>query len=320
MKKRYLVLAALLVTAVAVAGCGKKKGEDTTQDAQVTVAPAEDTDTAQTEDGSLVEMQKSEEEDIQNVIGEKTTTASKLVIINGTGATVKGLYIRPTTDDDDDWGTELINGLFTLADEDKALYYYEPDEKDADGNTVTSYDIRIVYEDEDYTDCYFRKLPLKQISQITLRMEGTVEDGIPYATYLTGSSKKETSTLSEVMARLGLDDSDNSDDSSSDTDSDENTVTPTPQGSTSTETPATVTPQPTQAPSADTDPDDSSADAAKQYIGQPLSSLVAALGDANGSDYENEPETGETGYHYYDSFTVSTTVDESGNEIVAGVW
>ena len=59
---------------------------------------------------------------------------------------------------------------------------------------------------------------------------------------------------------------------------------------------------------------------AKQYIGQPLSSLIAALGDANGSDYENEPETGETGYHYYDTFTVSTTVDESGNEVVAGVW
>ena len=52
-------------------------------------------------------------------------------------------------------------------------------------------------------------------------------------------------------------------------------------------------------------------DKAKQYIGQPLSSPVAALGEATGSDYENEPETGETGYHYYDSFTVSTTVDDS---------
>ena len=314
MKKRYLVLAALLLTAMAVAGCGKKKGEDTAKDAQVTVAPAENTDTAQADEDSLVEMQKSEEEDIKNIIGDKTTTSSKLVLINGTGATVKGLYIRPTTDDDDDWGTELINGMFTLADGDKALYYYEPDEKDADGNTVTSYDIRIVYEDEDYTDCYFRKLPLKLITQITLCMDGTAEDGIPYATYLTGSSKKETSTLSEVMARLGLDDSDSSED-----DSDENNVTPTPQETAPTVSP-TENPQPTQTPSADTDPDDSSADAAKQYIGQPLSSLVAALGDANGSDYENEPETGETGYHYYDSFTVSTTVDDSGNEIVAGVW
>ena len=314
MKKRYLVLAALLLTAMAVAGCGKKKGEDTAKDAQVTVAPAENTDTAQADEDSLVEMQKSEEEDIKNIIGDKTTTSSKLVLINGTGATVKGLYIRPTTDDDDDWGTELINGLFTLADGDKALYYYEPNEKDADGNTVTSYDIRIVYEDEDYTDCYFRKLPLKLITQITLCMDGTAEDGIPYATYLTGSSKKETSTLSEVMARLGLDDSDSSED-----DSDENNVTPTPQETAPTVSP-TENPQPTQTPSADTNPDDSSADAAKQYIGQPLSSLVAALGDANGSDYENEPETGETGYHYYDSFTVSTTVDDSGNEIVAGVW
>ena len=77
------------------------------------------------------------------------------------------------------------------------------DEKDADGNAVTSYDIRIVYcEDESYTDCYFRKLPLRTtISKITLHMDGTAEDGIPYATYLTRmAGKTETSTL--VMSSL----------------------------------------------------------------------------------------------------------------------
>ena len=243
--------------------------------------------------------------------------------VNGTGSSIKGLYVRPTTDDDDDWGTELINGLFTLADGDKALYYYDGSAKDADGNAVTSYDIRIVYEDEDLTDCYFRKLPLTMITQITLRMDGTGDDAIPYATYLTGSSKKETSTLSEVKARLGLDDSEGD----SESEDDESDVTPTPEPADPTTAPSDD-PSPTQAPSdnnngngsTDTDPDDASADIAKKYIGQPLSSLTAALGEANGSDYENEPETGETGYHYYDTFTVSTTVDESGNEVVAGVW
>lgn len=323
MKKRYVILAALLVTALAAAGCGKKKTEDTGKDGQVTVAPTENTDTASSDDSSLVDMQKSDDADIKNVIGDKTSTASRLILVNGTGAAVKGLYIRPTTDDDDDWGTELINGLFTLNDGDKALYYYEPDEKDADGNAVTSYDIRITYEDEDYTDCYFRKLPLKTISKITLHMDGTAEDGIPYATYLTGTSKTETSTLSEVMARLGLDDSeDSSEDDSQETDT-APTPTSAPQQSGPTAAP-TSAPQPTSTPDnsggSNTAPDDSSADKAKQYIGQPLSSLVAALGEANGSDYENEPETGETGYHYYDSFTVSTTVDDSGNEVVAGVW
>ena len=323
MKKRYVILAALLVTALAAAGCGKKKTEDTGKDDQVTVAPGENTDTASSDDSSLVDMQKSDDADIKNVIGDKTSTASRLILVNGTGAAVKGLYIRPTTDDDDDWGTELINGLFTLNDGDKALYYYEPDEKDADGNAVTSYDIRITYEDEDYTDCYFRKLPLKTISKITLHMDGTAEDGIPYATYLTGTSKTETSTLSEVLARLGLDDSeDSSGDDSQETDT-APTPTSAPQQSGPTAAP-TSAPQPTSTPDnsggSNTAPDDSSADKAKQYIGQPLSSLVAALGEANGSDYENEPETGETGYHYYDSFTVSTTVDDSGNEVVAGVW
>ena len=191
MKKRYLILAAIMITAITAVGCGKKKTEEPKQEAQATVTPAENTDTASSDDSSLVDMQKSDDADIKNVIGDKTSTASKLILVNGTGAAVKGLYIRPTTDDDDDWGTELINGLFTLNDGDKALYYYEPDEKDADGNTVTSYDIRITYEDEDYTDCYFRKLPLKTISKITLHMEGTVEDGIPYATYLTGTRRQK---------------------------------------------------------------------------------------------------------------------------------
>ena len=156
-----------------------------------------------------------------------------------------------------------------MNDGDKALYYYEPDEKDADGNAVTSYDIRITYEDEDYTDCYFRKLPLKTISKITLHMDGTAEDGIPYATYLTGTSKTETSTLSEVMARLGLDDSeDSSEDDSQETDT-APTPTSAPQQSDSTAAP-TSAPQPTSTPDnnggSNTAPDDSSADKAKQYI------------------------------------------------------
>ena len=93
MKKRYVILAALLATAFAAAGCGKSQTDDTGKDAQVTVAPAENTDTASGDDNSLVDMQKSEEEDIKNVIGDKTATASKLIIVNSTGAAVKGLYI-----------------------------------------------------------------------------------------------------------------------------------------------------------------------------------------------------------------------------------
>ena len=66
MKKRYVILAALLVTALAAAGCGKKQTEDTGKDGQVTVAPAENTDTASSDDSSLVDMQKSDDADIKN--------------------------------------------------------------------------------------------------------------------------------------------------------------------------------------------------------------------------------------------------------------
>lgn len=277
MKKRYLVLAALLAVAVTVAGCGKKKSDDTTQEAQVTVVPSQDTDTSDSQDSSLVNMQETKEEDIKNVIGDKTDTASKLILVNDTGYDIANLYIRPTSDEDDEWGEDLINGLFTLKDGDKALYYYDKDVKDSDGNAVTSFDIRIVYTDENLSECYFRKLPLLTISQITLRMDGTGDDSIPYATYTTGSSKQEVSTLNDVKKRLGLDDS-SSDDSQEDGD-----VTPTPEEPQPTATPDSPNVQPTATP----DPGnhtDASADQARQYIGQPLSSLVAALGDANGSD------------------------------------
>ena len=55
------------------------------------------------------------------------------------------------------------------------------------------------------------------------------------------------------------------------------------------------------------------------YVEQSIKSLIDYAKESY-EDYVNEPETGETGYHYYDTFTVSTTVDESGNEVVAGVW
>ena len=51
-----------------------------------------------------------------------------------------------------------------------------------------------------------------------------------------------------------------------------------------------------------------------------MSELENACGSPNGSDYEDEPESGKTGYYYYDTFTVSTTFDNDGNEVVSGVW
>lgn len=311
MKKRYIILAGILAAAALASGCGKEKEDTSKQEPQVTVAPAEVTD-KDTNDNDLVNMQKSTDEDIKNVMGTKTATASKVILINQTGADVARIYIRPNTDDDD-WGDELVDGKFTLKNGDKALYYFDKNQKDEDGKTVTSYDIRITYTDEDRSECFFRKIPLQNITQITLRMDGTGEDAIPYATYLSGSTKKETSTLNEVKQRLGLLDSDNEDDDDQDNNNQNTDATPTPQPSAPTATPAPNN-------GSDTNPEDPDASEAEKYIGQSLDSLISAIGEPEGSDYENEPETGETGYHYYPSFTVSTTVDEAGNEVVAGVW
>ncbi|MDO4308395.1 MAG: hypothetical protein Q4C77_16365 [Eubacteriales bacterium] len=323
MKKRYLILAGILALSLTAAGCGKKE-DKVTQQPEVTATPAP---TAAPTGGALVEMQKSEDSDITNVIGEKTAAASKAVIVNNTGDEVAAIYVRPTIDDDEEWGDELVQGRFVLKNGEKALYYFDPNEKDAYGNTASTYDIRIVYTDEDKYECYFRMLPLKTISQITLCMDGTGEDAIPYARYLSGSSKTETSTLNEVKQRLGLTDSED-DENKDDEDEEEVMPTATPEPAEPSETPdATPTPAVTEAPeepgddpSEEEPPKSDLQSAAEGCIGQSLDALISACGDPIGSDYQEEPETGETGYHYYDSFTVSTTVDADGNEIVAGVW
>lgn len=313
MKKRYLILAGIFALTIAAAGCGKKDDpKDNTQTPQATVAPAADNGAG----GDLVNMQKSSEtdSDIKNVIGTKTDTASKLVLINKTGSEVSSIYIRPNSDDDD-WGDELVQGMFTLKNGDKALYYYDKNLKDDDGSQVTSYDIRISYTDEELSECFFRKIPLATVTEISLLMDGTGEDSIPYAEYLTGTNKKKVSTLQEVKQRLGLTDS-SSDSGDEDGDDDgENGGTSEP-----TQAPAATTaPEPTDVPGGE-EPSDVPAKVAEGYIGKSLNELIAACGEPTGHDYQNEPETGETGYHYYDTFTVSTTVDADGNEVVAGVW
>lgn len=309
MKKQYMLIAGLLAACIAAAGCGSK--EEPEKQPEITVVP-----TQEPKEENLVDMQVADEkEEIKNVIGTKTDTASEVTIVNKTGGEIKAIYIRPNTDDDDEWGEDLVDGAFTLKDGDKALYYFEKNAKDEDGNTITLYDIRITYAEEDRNECFFRKLPLTTISQISLCMDGVGEDSIPYAKYFSNSSKKEVSTLEEVKERLGL-----TEDSSDDEEDEENDYNETPQATPEpTETPQiSETPEPTETPSGGQEDDPISA--AKECIGQSLDALYSACGSPNGSDYVDEPESGKTGYYYYDTFTVSTTVDENGNEVVAGVW
>ncbi len=341
MKKRYLILAGLLVMTVAAAGCGKKQTAET-EPVQATATPTPEV----TKAVDMVDMQQTTDEDIKNVMGEKSSTASKIIFVNNTGDDIQSLYIRTHVDEDssdseddedDGWGDDLINGMFTLTDKDKALYYLPANTQQNANKSTASYDIRIAYTDEDKNECFFRDIPLGTISQITLCMDGTDEDAIPYAKYLTGTSTKEVSTLDAVKKRLGMDDnSDSTDDSDKDsadnsdsTDSDNNSDnnddnngdnngdngnggnSDDPGNGGNTDDPGN-----NDNPGNDGD----MISTAEQYIGQSLDALESACGSPQGSSYEDDPETGKTGFHYYSNFTVSTTVDENGNEIVAGIW
>ena len=224
---------------VAAAGCGKKKTTETAP-VEVTATPTPEV----TKAVDMVDMQQTADEDIKNVMGEKTSTASKIVFVNNTGDDIQSLYIRTHVDEDSEdydadedggWGDDLINGMFTLTDKDKALYYMQTantqtantqttdtqttDTQTTSNKSTASYDIRIAYADEDKNECFFRDIPLGTISQITLCMDGTDDDAIPYAKYLTGTSTKEVSTLDAVKERLGI-----TDDSESESDSTETVI------------------------------------------------------------------------------------------------
>lgn len=313
-RKRYLAAIGIAVLAVAVSGCGKKNNGDSV--VQETVSPTEAA-VSPTVTPELVNMEATVE---KNVMGEKTSTASKVTIVNKTGFEIAAIYIRETPSDDDEsdeWGDDLVNGMFTLKSGDNAVYYYEKSK-----SSSTTYDIRISYTDEEKNECFFRELPLATIKQITLRMDGKDEDAIPYATYMTASSTKEVSTLKDVKKRLGLSSDDEEDDEN---ESDTPAPTEAPDDTDDSST-GTTTPAPTAAPSDNTDdpdnkdPGDATIRKAERYIGMPIDELEGAVGSAQSSEYDEDSATGTTGYYYYSNFTVSTSVDEDGNEIVTGVW
>ena len=110
------------------------------------------------------------------------------------------------------------------------------------------------------------------------------------------------------------------------------TPTPTeaPDDSNNSNNSNTDNPDPTTAPSDNSnssnnnpssdDPTNSTIQTAEKYIGMSIDDLVGAVGDSQSSEYDDDSATGTTGYYYYPDFTVSTSVDEEGNEIVTGVW
>ncbi|MDO4647926.1 MAG: hypothetical protein Q4B26_04685 [Eubacteriales bacterium] len=323
MKKKYLVIAGMAAVCILMSGCGKDKEPAVTEEV-VSVTP---TPVPTVTEGALVNMQKNEEDkesELSNVIGTKTASANEITLENQLGAEIAELYVRPNTEQYtmmDEWGDEQIQASFKLANKDKALYYYEPKTTDDNGEAIKAYDIRVAFSNENANEYFFRGLPLDSISSIVFCVEGSDDGAIPYVKYRTkGSNGKEVSTLESVKRRIGLE--------ASETEDEDEELTPTPTPEETQDPLETPTPVPTQAeepdpnvePDPDTEIDDSGAQEAAGYIGQSLDTLVGAIGAPSSSEYANEPETGQTGYHYYDTFTVSTSVDEDGNEVVAGVW
>ena len=347
--KTTLTLSICLVAATMFSGCGLSSSKQLPEtEPQLTVTPTPEPEPTAEADSDLVDMQvtakkaEAPAEQVSYEIGTKTETSSSFVLENQTGDSIATFYLRihpnEDYDDEDEWNENLINGAFTVANGEKLRCYYDKDQ------ASVLYDIRVGYIDENKNECFFRSLPLQTVERITLRMDGSGEDAIPYATYLVSGSTKELSTLNEVKRRLGLldNDLDSIDQGDSEMQADVSTYTPTPAAAAveenvaeAAETPSAATGTGEETTSTnetdsvivvdtgeivgDSDSVEGAMATAREYIGQPLSSLEAEVGTANSHDYEDEPGLGMTGYHYYSSFTVSTAVDEDGSEVVMGV-
>ncbi len=345
MKKYYLLAAAVML--ICLAGCGDKPAPEPaatpTPEPTVTQAPKPE------EESELVEMQvtakkekQTPEEEVQYEAGPKDDSEGQirsLIVENQTGNPISEFYLRVHPDEDEDeedeWETDIIGSSFIMANGEKMrCSFYR-------NNASTLYDIRVGYSNEDLSECFFRSLPLEKITKIVLRMEGRGQDSIPYATYLEEGNTKEYSTLNDVRRRLGL--LENDLDALSDEDDvmqSDDSYEPEPEPEhvereesiEDTNTAEAAQPQtesaPTETPAdidtgeiiGDSEAETDTMKTARGYIGQSLDALQGAIGSGNASDYEEFPNVGMTGYHYYGSFTVSTAVDENGNEIVTGVW
>lgn len=294
MKNKAWIMIGLASLCLTVSGCSIGSHKDSvdheatleqTQEEEAPSAAVIEMETVKEQE--TTEEQKQEEPD--KVIGSETETALRMLVTNQAGDEITYLFIR--NNDDEDWGEERIGNGPTIADGEKAVLYFEKDE-----NAVL-YDLRIGFADEDKSELFFRKLPLDTITEISLCMEGTDEDGIPYARYKTTADNKEVSTLLEVKVRLGLLTEEEAQ-----------------------EIAAAEAAQVEFEVSEEETPKEATKEDAQTCIGKPLKALTDLCGQPRKTTYKNETETGLTGYHEYKKFTVSTTVEEDGNEIVAGVW
>ena len=194
MKKRYILLAGMCVIGMLAVGCGSK---ETTVEVTPTPTPTIEVSGK----SNMVEMQQSvgiDKTKITKIMGTKTATSAELVITNNTGLEIDCFYTRPSGEED--WSEDYIQDKFTLLAGEQALFYYDPAAKDENGVSITKYDLKVSYTDEEESDCMFRNLTLSDIEELKLKME----DGIPFVTYTSLSTKQEVSTLEDAKARMKI--------------------------------------------------------------------------------------------------------------------
>lgn len=316
MKAKYFAIAGVIALSIFAAGCGTNSGEVMETTDQVTVAPPTETPTPTatpkpTETPTPTPTPVPED---KNVIGTKTDTAQRVAITNNTGAPVTAIYVRPTIEESDEWGTDLVNGAFTLAAGDESDYYIEKDAKDEAGNKIATYDIRIDFAEEaGRNENYFRNLPLATISKLSLTTQDFEGSTVPYAVYTIGDSTQEVSTLNAAKERMGI---------AADTPAD---IPETPSAGNAE---AADSPEPSYSQSSSSGVEFVEEDGVNYYSGGASGDLEGYVGGGIGSfqsayglpvNCYDESANGGGIFYDYGDFTVETQFDYDGNEYIANI-
>ncbi|MFV0529310.1 MAG: hypothetical protein ACK5MN_11395 [Lachnospiraceae bacterium] len=181
------------VLAVSVVGCSKNNDNVTIKEGKKIVTDTSDNESVVS---STIQDNRS---GITKILGTKSTTSKNVVVVNNTGRTIREFYARIANADA--WGTNLLATGETLADQEKAIFYYEPGDADLKDRFAVLYDFRAECTESDSSTSrfLFSAVPVLDIDEVTFNIEGTV----PYVSYISLFSKTEASTLEAETARTG---------------------------------------------------------------------------------------------------------------------
>ncbi len=192
MRTKQIILSSLLAAAVTLSGCDmflKDSAKTDTTDVVETVVQVTPTEAPQPTTPPVTVTPMPTSTPAPRLIGTKTTQSKYVFLTNSTNQALRQVFLKETGTED--WGKNLVPSESTIKAAETVQMFYT--ELSTEGAT---YDIKIVDKSGNTYAIY--GLDLSDMENAVYKLE----DGYPYITYLSLSTKSETySSDSEILAQ-----------------------------------------------------------------------------------------------------------------------